>query len=77
VPDAFVTKSLTILTIYCALLSCRLVDFKRLSAQTVEALMQWVPPPGVEMESSICTNVTGGNQLCRLQKRQADKAAMA
>lgn len=55
----------------------RLVDFKKLSALTVEALMQWVPPPGVEMESSICTNATGGNQLRRLQQRQAAKAAMA
>lgn len=37
----------------------RLVDFKKLSAQTVEALMQWVPPPGVEMEvgaARICTH---------------------
>jgi len=55
----------------------RLVDFKKLSAQTVEALMQWVPPPGVEMESSICTNHTGGNQLRRLQQRKAAKPAMA
>jgi small subunit ribosomal protein S10 len=31
----------------------RLVDLKALSAQTVEAMMQWVPPSGLEVECSI------------------------
>jgi len=31
----------------------RLIDMKNLSAQTVEAMMQWVPPPGLEVEASI------------------------
>jgi small subunit ribosomal protein S10 len=31
----------------------RLVDVKNLSAQTVQALMEWVPPSGLEVETSI------------------------
>lgn len=31
----------------------RLVDLKNLSSQAVEAMMQWVPPPGLECECSI------------------------
>ncbi|KAJ9508587.1 hypothetical protein QJQ45_012124 [Haematococcus lacustris] len=31
----------------------RLIDLKNLSSQTVEAMMQWVPPPGLEVEASI------------------------
>ncbi|KAG2501865.1 hypothetical protein HYH03_000363 [Edaphochlamys debaryana] len=31
----------------------RLVDLKNLSAETVEMMMQWVPPSGVEVECSI------------------------
>ncbi|KAI8475862.1 MAG: plastid/chloroplast ribosomal protein S10 [Monoraphidium minutum] len=31
----------------------RLVDLSNLSAQTVEALMEWVPPAGLEVETSI------------------------
>lgn len=31
----------------------RLVDLSNLSAQTVEALMEWVPPSGLEVETSI------------------------
>mmetsp|Transcript_11747 Transcript_11747/g.25846 ORF Transcript_11747/g.25846 Transcript_11747/m.25846 type:complete len:178 (-) Transcript_11747:261-794(-) len=31
----------------------RLVDLKNLSSQAVEAMMQWVPPPGLEVECSI------------------------
>mmetsp|Transcript_37321 Transcript_37321/g.94119 ORF Transcript_37321/g.94119 Transcript_37321/m.94119 type:complete len:171 (-) Transcript_37321:280-792(-) len=31
----------------------RLVDLKNLSAQSVEAMMQWIPPAGVEVEASI------------------------
>jgi ribosomal protein S10 len=34
-------------------LFCRLVDLKNLSAQTIEAMMQWVPPAGLEVEASI------------------------
>jgi hypothetical protein len=29
------------------------VDLKNLSAQTIEAMMQWVPPAGLEVEASI------------------------
>ena len=32
----------------------RLVDLSNLSAQTVQALMEWVPPSGLEVETSIC-----------------------
>jgi small subunit ribosomal protein S10 len=31
----------------------RLVDLANLSSQAVEAMMQWVPPPGLEVECSI------------------------
>eukprot|EP00955_Chlamydomonas_euryale_P040694 351780-Chlamydomonas_euryale.AAC.6 len=31
----------------------RLVDLKNLSSQAVEAMMQWVPPPGLEVECSV------------------------
>jgi small subunit ribosomal protein S10 len=31
----------------------RLIDLSNLSAQTVEALMEWVPPAGLEVETSI------------------------
>lgn len=31
----------------------RLVDLRNLSSQAVEAMMQWVPPPGLEVECSI------------------------
>ncbi len=31
----------------------RLVDVSNLSAQTVQALMEWVPPSGLEVETSI------------------------
>jgi len=31
----------------------RLVDVSNLSAQTVQALLEWVPPSGLEVESSI------------------------
>jgi small subunit ribosomal protein S10 len=31
----------------------RLIDLKNLSSQAVEAMMQWVPPPGLECECSI------------------------
>eukprot|EP00877_Chromochloris_zofingiensis_P015139 jgi/Chrzof1/987/Cz01g35250.t1 len=31
----------------------RLVDLSNLSAQTVQALMEWVPPSGLEVETSI------------------------
>ena len=31
----------------------RLVDLKNLSSETVEAMMQWVPPSGLEVECSI------------------------
>lgn len=31
----------------------RLIDVKNLSAQTVQALMEWVPPSGLEVETSI------------------------
>lgn len=32
---------------------CRLVDLTNLSAQTVQALMEWVPPSGLEVETCI------------------------
>lgn len=31
----------------------RLIDVHNLSAQTVQALMEWVPPSGLEVETSI------------------------